>query len=118
MKFLCLAYGDAKDWDALSRTQQEELLRQDEALRQRGTLMAATKTRVITVTAWDGKPRATDGPFASSNAPLAGCSVIDASSADEVIQLVANTPCARAKGAIEIRPIMAINDYQVGEKGR
>jgi hypothetical protein len=23
---------------------------------------------------------------------------------DEVVQLVANTPCARAKGAIEIRP--------------
>ncbi len=31
MKFLCLAYGDEKDWNALTKKQQDELLEQDEA---------------------------------------------------------------------------------------
>jgi hypothetical protein len=110
MKFLCLAYGDEKDWKALSKDEQTTLLRQDEKLRERGTLMAAVETNVATVTAWDGETKAVAGAFAVSRTPLAGFSVIEASSVDEVVQLVAGTPCARAKGAIEIRPILTIND--------
>lgn len=109
MKFLCLAYGDEKDWKALSDGVQNELLAQDEALRQRGALMAAVKTEVVTVTAWDGVPYVDRGAFAKAKAPLAGFSVIEAENIDEVVRLVADTPCARAKGAIEIRPILAIN---------
>ena len=33
-----------------------------------------------------------------------------AANVDEVVRLVAKTPCARARGWIEIRPILAIND--------
>jgi hypothetical protein len=110
VKFLCLAYGDEKDWKALSKEEQDKLLKQDEVLRKRGTLMAAVQTNVITVTAWDGKAKAAAGAFADSNAPLAGFSIIEAASVEEVIQLVAGTPCASTKGAIEIRPIMMIND--------
>jgi hypothetical protein len=110
MKFLCLAYGDAKDWDALSKKEQDDLLKQDEVLRMRGTLMAAVHTKVTSVSAWDGSPNVTDGAFAVSHVPLAGFSIIEAAGVNEVIQLVSGTPCARAKGAIEIRQIMAIND--------
>jgi hypothetical protein len=110
MKFLCLAYGDEKDWKALSKDEQTAVLEQDEKLRERGALMADVKTDVVTVTAWDGKPKAVSGGFADLRTPLAGFSVIEANSMDEVIQLVAGTPCARAKGAIEIRPILTIND--------
>jgi hypothetical protein len=116
MKYLCLAYGDAKDWEGLSKEEQDELLKQDEVLRKKGTLMAAVQTNVVTVKAWDGKPNTTNGVFAVSQVPLAGFSVIDADSLDEVIQLVAGTPCARAEGAIEIRPIMAINDAVLGRE--
>jgi hypothetical protein len=73
--------------------------------------MAAVQTTTTTVRAWDGKPISTDGTFADSKAPLAGFSIIEAADLDEVIRLVAGTPCARAKGAIEIRPIMTINDF-------
>ncbi|HUD54335.1 MAG TPA: YciI family protein [Terracidiphilus sp.] len=75
--------------------------------------MAAVQTTTTTVRAWDGKPITTDGAFADSKVPLAGFSIIEAADLDEVIRLVAGTPCARAKGAIEIRPIMAINDYEL-----
>jgi hypothetical protein len=46
----------------------------------------------------------TDEAYAQHQLPLAGFSVIEAESLDEVIALVSNTPCARARGFIEIRP--------------
>jgi len=78
MKFLCLAYGDEKDWKALSKEKQAALLRQDEGLRERSTLMAAVKTDVASVTAWNGTPTVTVGPFAKMGVPLAGFSVVEA----------------------------------------
>src|SRR5438105_4562615 len=101
MKYLCLAYGAEKDWTALTKEEQDTLLARDEALRKRGVLMAAVQTAVTTVRAWDGEPTAANGAFADSKAPLAGFSIIEAENLNEVIQLVAGTPCARAKGAIE-----------------
>jgi hypothetical protein len=61
----------------LSKEKQAALLRQDEALRERGTLMAAVKTDVVTVTAWNGTPTVTAGPFAKMGVPLAGFSVVE-----------------------------------------
>ena len=98
MKYLCLAYGEEKDWNVLTKREQDEMLAQDEVVRERGALMAV-QTTVTTVRAWDGKPICTDGAFADSKAPLAGFSIIEAADLDEVIRLVAGTPCARAKGA-------------------
>ena len=110
MKYLCLAYGAESDWKALDKKQQNELLAQDELLRDRGALMAAVEPTVTTVRAWDGKPEAIQSGFARLDVPLAGFSIIEADDIDEVIRLVAKSPCARAKGAIEIRPILFMND--------
>ena len=108
--YLCLAYGAEQDWIALSEEEQEGLSAQDERLRQRGALMAAVETTVTTVRAWDGVPTTDQAAFARPPVPLAGFSVIEADSLEEAVRLVADTPCARAKGAIEIRAIMTIND--------
>ena len=110
MKYLCLAYGAEKDWNALPQEEQDEMLAQDEVVRKRGALVAAVQTTVTTVRNWAGTPTITNGAFADPTTPLAGFSIIEANDLDEVIRLVAGTPCARAKGAIEIRPIMAINE--------
>lgn len=112
MKYLCLAYGAEADWRALTKDEQEELLARDEVIRTRGGLMAAVETNVVTVRAWAGSAEVTEGVHAKLDAPLAGFSVIEAADITKVIELVAKTPCARAKGAIEIRPISFINDRQ------
>jgi len=109
MKFLCLAYGAEPDWLALSKQEQDELLAQDDVLRSRGSLVAAVEQNVTTVRAWDGTPSLSNEPFAPLPAPLAGFGVIAAVDLAEAIALVANTPCARAGGAVELRPIAAIN---------
>jgi hypothetical protein len=110
MKFLCLAYGAEADWKALPQAEQDALLAQDQVIRDTGALMAAVKAEVVTVRAWNGNPQIETGGFAKAGVPLAGFSVIEAESLDAVVKLVARTPCARAKGAIEIRPILFIND--------
>jgi hypothetical protein len=110
LKFLCLAYGAENDWKALIASEQNALLAQDEVIRKRGATVAALQNSVTTVTAWDGVPVTTHLPFAESGVPLAGFSIIEAADMSEVVRLVAQTPCARAKGAIEVRPILMIND--------
>ena len=107
MKFLCLAYGSEAGWNELTEGEQTEVLTNDEALKQRGNVLAAVQTKVVTVKNWGGKLNVEQVPFAHPDLPLAGFSVIEAESIEEVVSLVANTPCARASGAIEIRPFWA-----------
>jgi hypothetical protein len=104
MKFLCLAYGDEEGWNALSESERQEVLAQDEVIRDRGNLMAAVQTQVTSVRNWDEILEVTNEPLAQPPLPLAGFSVIEAESLEEVIELVKNTPCPRARGFVEIRP--------------
>jgi hypothetical protein len=104
MKFLCLAYGDEDGWNSLSEGEKQEALAQDAVIRDRGGLMAAVQAQVTSVRNWDRHLEVTAVPYAQPTLPLAGFSVIEARSLKEVIELVANTLCARARGVIEIRP--------------
>jgi len=104
MKFLCLAYGDEEGWNSLTDSEKEEVLAQDAVIRNRGNLMSAVRTKVTSVKNWDGKPEVVAEPYFQHDLPLAGFSIIEADSVDEVVKLVLNTPCARARGVIEIRP--------------
>lgn len=113
MKYLCLAYGHAEDWETLSKDEQETLLAQDDVLRKRGDLVAAVDTHVTTLIAWDGTPVTTESSGDGTHVPLAGFGIIEAADLDEAVQLVTHTPCARAKGRVEIRPITAMNTVSV-----
>ena len=104
MKFLCLAYGDEAGWNALSEAEKEHVIAADAVIRERGNLMAAVRQEVRTVRNWDRELVVTEQAYAQHALPLAGFSVIEAASVEEVIRLVAETPCARARGYIEIRP--------------
>lgn len=105
MKFLCLAYGDEAGWNRLSASDKDDVLAADAAIRARGDLMSAVRPEVSTVTNWDGNVRLSDTPYAKHPLPLAGFSVIEAETLEEVLRLVAKTPCARAEGYIEIRAL-------------
>ncbi len=103
MKFLCLAYGDEAGWNSLSDVEKEEVLSHDKVILDRGDLMSAVQPKVTTVRNWDRELEVKTEPAPKNGLPLAGFSVIEANSIEEVIELVKNTPCARAKGMIEIR---------------
>ena len=109
MKFLVLAYGSEEDWNALSAAEQKSLLAQDDVLRERGSLVAAVTTAVTTVTSGKGTPTTASEPFSPLRRPLAGFGVIEADDLAHAVRLVADTPCARAGGAVELRPIVQMN---------
>jgi hypothetical protein len=104
MRYLCLAYGDGKDFHLLSKSEQEKLFDQDELIRKRGGVMGTVRP-ATTVHSASGKVITRAGPFAVGKAPLAGFSFIDAKDLDEVIELVSKTPCAVAGGAVEVWPL-------------
>jgi len=106
MKFLCLAYGDEAGWNRLSASDKDEVLAADAVIRARGDLMSAVRPEVSTVTNWDGNVQSSDTPYAKHALPLAGFSVIEAQTLEEVLRLVAKTPCARADGYIEVRALL------------
>jgi hypothetical protein len=112
MKFLCLAYGDETGWNSLSDEEKREVLAQDAVIRDRGNLMSAVQRTVTSVRNCDGNLQVNNKPLARNELPLAGFSVIEAENVEEVIELVSNTPCARAGGVIEIRPF-----WNLGEQG-
>jgi hypothetical protein len=43
--------------------------------------------------------------------------IIEAAGMDEAVRLVAGTPCARAQGAVELRPIAMMNLPEWSERG-
>ena len=88
----------------MTSQEQDEALKQDEELKSKGNFLSAVKPKITTVTNWGGDLVIANESFARSSIPLAGFSIIEANDIDEAISLVANTPCARAQGAIEIRP--------------
>lgn len=102
MKFLCLAYGDEAGWRTLTADEQNDALQHDAAIRARGAQMSAVRPSVTTVRKWDGRLEARHEAARGGELPLAGFSIIDAGSVDEVMALVQDTPCARARGFIEI----------------
>lgn len=110
MKFLCLAYGDEAGWNTLSEEEKGEVLAQDAVIRDQGNLMSAVQGTVTSVRNWGSNLEVNHEPFARNELPLAGFSVIEADNVEEVIDLVSNTPCARARGVIEIRAFWNLGD--------
>jgi hypothetical protein len=110
MKFLCLAYGDEPGWDALSDEEKREVLAQDAVIRDRGNVVSAVEGTVTAVRNWDGNRVVTREPVARNELPLAGFYVVESETVEEVIELVSNTPCARARGVIEIRSVRKFRD--------
>lgn len=98
MKFLCLAYGDEAGWNSLSEGEQQEVLSNDKAIKDRGDLMSAVQPKVTTVKNWDKQLEITDESTAKHGLPLAGFSVIEADSIGQVIELVKNLRALEQKG--------------------
>ena len=112
MKFMCLAYEDEADLNALSPREWDELRGETQAyvesLRERGHLVSTyalqTIRKTATVKVRNGQRLVTDGPFAEAKELIGGYFILEARDRDEAIALAAGWPSARF-GAIEVRPI-------------
>lgn len=113
MKFVCLGYLDEKQWDALSRSEQDAAMREcfayDDMLRANGHFVggeALASARSARTLRWTGgRVLVTDGPFAEAREQLGGILVLEAKDMDQAVDLISRHPGVRLGGPFEIRPV-------------
>ncbi|HXF96164.1 MAG TPA: YciI family protein [Gemmatimonadales bacterium] len=116
MRYLCLIYENHKDWEALSRTEQEagiaEYAAYTESIKKGGHYLGGEALQppetATTVRVRNGKLSTTDGPFMESKEQLGGFYLIHARDLNEAIQVASRIPSARW-GAVEVRPIWELD---------
>ena len=109
MKYLCLVYLDAENWDSCPDQCCAGFAQE---LVDRGKLLAAEPLHPIdsatTVRVRNGALSVTDGPFAETKEMLAGFYLVDAKDLNEAIRIASDIPPAR-HGSIEVRPVRQLN---------
>ncbi len=112
MKYLCLAYEEEANLNALSPaewdTLRAETLSYVDKLLKNGRLITAEPLQIVhtaaTVRVRDGKTLVTDGPFAETKETVGGYFLIEVRDQAEALQIAAEWPSARL-GSIEVRPL-------------
>jgi hypothetical protein len=112
MRYVLLAYANEQQLAALPNSERAALgracLDSDEAIRQRGYLLAVqgleSSRNAATVRFENGDLCVSDGPYAETKEQLIGIFTITARDLNEAIQLAAQMPQARG-GPIEVRPL-------------
>ena len=115
MKYLCLAYGDPKKMEALSKSEFDALVGEcrvhDEELRKSGHLILVESLEWATTTlrSRNGKVVTTDGPFVETKEKIGGAFIIEARDLNEAIRVASMHPGARLGEhlgwGVEVRPI-------------
>ncbi len=117
MRFLCLAYYDAKKMAALSPAELNALVSQcpahDETLQKTGRVLTQESLDDLplsrTIRPKGGKPFVTDGPFAETKEQVGGFFMIEAQDMEEAVMIASKHPAAylgeQVGWGIEVRPI-------------
>lgn len=104
-KFVTIGYGDRAGYDRTVQSVKDAAHKQDAKLRSEGALIGIAG-RPVQVRNSDGSGFEThDGPFMSSDLPIAGFAVIEAADLAEAIEKVSTVPCAVARGVVEVWPL-------------
>jgi hypothetical protein len=123
VKYLILIYSNPQSrdvWNSFSRDQRAAGLRDYEALHESmvasGELIVsealADPSLAKRVTAHEGRPMVTDGPYAEVKEYLAGFFLVDCASIERAIEQAARIPEA-ALGLVEVRPVMSLDGWDI-----
>lgn len=103
--FITIGYGDPADYEQTDPSVRDAAHEHDARLRADGVLMGIAG-EPVQVRNHDGAGvRTTSGPFMRSDLPIAGFAIIEAASAEEAARIVSATPCAVARGVVEVWPL-------------
>ena len=116
MNYVILIYHNPEAmavWERMSEPDRARGLRVyaelNEELAASGELVAtralADRSLAKRVRLAEGRPLATDGPFAEAKEELAGIYIVDCDSAERAVEIAARIPEARF-GLVEVRPTM------------
>ena len=115
MKFVLVIYNDAALYDALPRSETDQMMRgclaHADELRRDGRLtdsqMLEGAETAKSVRIRNGRTKVTDGPFTEAKEVLGGFNLIEAKDMDEAIQIAQEFPWTRT-GCVEVRPVRDI----------
>lgn len=104
-KFITIGYGDQAGYDRTPHAIRDAAHAQDAKLVSEGALMgiAGAPVQVRNPNAAGLETR--DGPFMSSDLPIAGFAIIEAADLAEAVEKVSQVPCAVAHGVVEVWPL-------------
>jgi hypothetical protein len=115
MQFVLLIYQgttplpNTDAWEALPAAEQKQIYADYAAINQTEGVTPGPPLglpdQAKTVRVDNGKPVATDGPYAGSNGAVGGFMILEADDVDAAIALAGRVPAARHGGAIEVRPV-------------
>jgi len=104
-KFVTIGYGDEAGYNRTAPAVRDAAHAHDEKLRASGVVMGIAG-RPVQVRNPDAASRSTqEGPFMQAALPVAGFAIIEAATLEAAIALVAQSPCAVARGVVEVWPL-------------
>jgi hypothetical protein len=117
MKYMLLIHhgdtptpSDPEAWARLSEDEREAIYRGYRALSQTPGVTPGVQMEdpdvATTVRVRDGETLVTDGPFVEMKEALGGYLFYEAEDLDQAIEVAAQIPAARLRGAVEIRPLV------------
>lgn len=116
MQYLLLIYDNEQRWkkgyDPAELGEYRAFGQQHAAAIKGGNALQPTST-AKTIRVRNGKPLATDGPFAETKEQLGGFYLVEAKDIAEATAIAAKIPGAR-HGSIEVRPIMTFSQTATG----
>lgn len=122
MKYMIMTFGDESAWDTLGLGGQQATWSQEEVaehframnafyadLAASGEMVTgfglADPSHTVTVEIRDGRPVASDGPYAEAKEVLAGFGIVDVASHDRAVELAARF-AAIVQTRVQLRPVM------------
>tara|TARA_R110002020_G_scaffold475558_1_gene710898 strand:+ start:11601 stop:11912 length:312 start_codon:yes stop_codon:yes gene_type:complete len=101
-KFVTIGYGDRAGYDRTSQPVRDAAHAHDARLVSQGALIGIAGAPVQVRNPDATGVETCDGPFMSSDLPIAGFAVIEAASLEEAIEKISHAPCAVAHGVVEV----------------
>ena len=104
-KFVTIGYGDQEGYDRTDAAVRDRAHEHDARLHAAGAAMGIAGSPVQVRNHDDAGTSVDSGAFMSSALPVAGFAIIEAETLEEAVELVSKTPCAVARGVVEVWPL-------------
>ncbi|MCB8836806.1 transcription initiation protein [Aurantimonas sp. VKM B-3413] len=104
-KFVTIGYGDEAGYDQTSLKVRDAAHAHDAGLVRDGALMGIAGQPVQVRNHDDRGVTIEPGAYSSSALPVAGFALIDAADLAEAVEQVSKSPCAVARGVVEVWPL-------------
>lgn len=104
--FLTIGYGDSKDYEATEPALRDKAHAHDAWLASLGAVIGVAGTPTQVRNPQGAGVSTTDGAYMRADLPVAGFALLEAATLAEAVERVAGTPCAVARGVVEVWPLL------------